>query len=91
MSDRDFEWDYAADITKSDTVDLNPIPIGLHVKTTAGLVELEFQRPNRAGTTVNEGIYIALGDYVKVRPRKVKSTGTDAVGIVGLYRTNKNR
>ena len=91
---REFEWDYAKDIDPSAAdVDLSadtddPLPIGLHVKTTAGIVECTFSRPDDAAASGSEGIYIALGDYVKVRPMKVLSTST-AAGIVGLYRSKK--
>jgi hypothetical protein len=90
MQSRDFEWDYAEDITPADLTDLDPAPVGLHVKTTAGLVEVEFWRKDSSGSTISEGVYIALGDYVKMKVRKVKSTGTGAAGIVGLYRSTSN-
>ena len=92
MSERsEFEWDYAADITPDDSTNLDPVPVGLHVKTTAGLVEVEFWRPDNSGSDAQEGIYVALGDYVKCKPRKVLSTGTGAAGIVGLYKSKSNR
>jgi hypothetical protein len=97
MSDRDFEWDFPEDIDVSSadvdfsartTVGRMVYPVGLHVKTTAGIVECVYARPNNAAETVTEGIYVALGDYVKIKVMKVLSTST-AAGIVGLFRSKK--
>ena len=63
MMGRDFEWDYAEDITPDDSNDLTKYPIGIHVKTTAGLVNVDFvrEKDDGDGTTsvVTEDVYIA--------------------------------
>jgi len=66
-------------ITAHDTDELTNVTRGLLAYTTAGKCAI---------TTVNDEsitIYLALGAVVPVAAKIVKSTGTDAAGITGLY------
>jgi hypothetical protein len=94
-SSRDFEWDYAKAITPNDSTDLTkPWPIGLHVSATGGVVKVDFARAQDDGdgtiSTVTASPYIEQGDYVKMKVRRVYSTGTAAGTILGLYRSTKS-
>ena len=66
-------------ITPHDTNELTNVTRGLLAYTTAG----------KCAVTLVEGdditIYLALGAVVAVAAKIVKTTGTDAVGITGVY------
>ena len=79
-------YNIAEDITASDSTEYDDL-VGVHVKTASGLVELEYSQKADDGSAKAEGVYILLGDshVVPGGIRKVKSTGTAATGLVGLF------
>ena len=80
-------WAYAEAITPSDSDELAGDCVGLHVKTTSGLVTFRSAQTAKDGTDVDGEVYMELGQYLLI-PGGVRQvrTATTAVGVVGLYR-----
>ena len=72
-------FDDGEDVTPHDTNELTKVTRGLLAYTTAGKCAVVTSE----GTTLT--VYLALGAIVPVRAKIVKTTGTDAVGITGVY------
>ncbi len=72
-------FDDGEDITPHDTDELTKVTRGLLAYTTAGKCTVVTSQ----GTTLV--VYLALGSITPVRAKIVKTTGTDAVGITGVY------
>lgn len=70
-------------ITPSDSAELDPKPRGIYVGGAGTVVATML---TKSGTSTNDVSFICqAGAILPIRPSKIKSTGTTATSIVGLY------
>lgn len=82
------DYQHAETITPADATDISDGCVGVEVITTTGNVAVRFAQQAKDGTDVDATFYIEKGDG-RMFPggiKRVLSTGTTAVGILGLYR-----
>lgn len=75
--------EYAEAVTPHDTNTLDPKPRALYVGGAGTVVATML---GKDGTTSSEVSFVCqAGAILPIRPSKIKSTGTTATSIVGLY------
>lgn len=78
MSDRTYAAKQWADITKSDTATIEPIPASVYVGGAGDVVAVGADGTSATFTAAD-------GAILPIQPHKIMSTGTTATGLVALY------